>query len=137
MNRTELMIGNLISYKNQVREALSIGVTQVKFQLIGATQGAVDNLIEVVKYNECSGIPLTEDWLRALELIEDEDNSPEYGIWYDFPDRRLRIKLNIRGAHRIEFEDVHLTKVNYVHQVQNLNLLITGGYLKAGRNPDL
>jgi hypothetical protein len=137
MNRTDLMIGNLISHKNQIREVLTIGVSQVIFQLIGATRDVVDNDIEVVSYEECSGIPLTKDWLQALGLKEDSDNSPDYGIWYDFPDERLRIRLDEDGPHRLEFEDIHLTRLSFVHQLQNLYLLITGDNLKATSHPEL
>jgi len=137
MNNTDLMIGNLIVYKDQVREIVSIDTKEVSLRFIETTLELENNSIDVVNLDECLGIPLNEDWLQALELIEDEDNSPDYGVWYYFPDERLRIKLNIRGTHRVEFEDVSLIRVSFVHQLQNLNLLITGETLKAKSYPDL
>ncbi len=91
----------------------------------------------MVNIEECLGIPLNEDWLQSLGLIEDEYNSPDYGNWYYFPDERLTIKLNIRGTHRVEFEHDPLRRISFVHQLQNLNLLITSEALHAKSYPDL
>lgn len=137
MNNTDLMIGNLIVYKNQVREIVSIDTKEVSLRFIETTLELENNSIDVVNLDECLGIPLNEDWLQALELIEDEDNSPDYGVWYYFPDERLTIKLAIRGTHRVEFENGPLRRISFVHQLQNLNLLITGEALHPKTYPDL
>ncbi len=121
MNKAELMIGNLIVYKEQVREVEGIGTDELSLRSIDEPSDPADN----VNIEQCLGIPLNEDWLQALELIEDEDNSPDYGVWYYFPDDRLTIKLGIRGTHRVEFENDPLRRISFVHQLQNLNLLIS------------
>lgn len=114
-------------YKNQVREVVSIGLDKLSLRSIDEPSNPADN----VNVEQCLGIPLNEDWLQALELIEDEYNSPDYGVWYYFPDERLTIKLAIRGTHRVEFENEPLRRISFVHQLQNLNLLITGKALHA------
>jgi hypothetical protein len=133
MNNTELMLENLIVYRDQVREVISISEEQLTLRSIDEPSNSADN----VNVEQCLGIPLNEDWLQALELIEDKDNSPDYGVWYYFPDERLTIKLAIRGTHRVEFENGPLRKISFVHQLQNLNLLITGEALHAKTYPDL
>lgn len=137
MNSTDLMIGNLIVYKDQVREVVSISQEQLGLSSIEATLDLAGNTSDIVNIEECLGIPLNEDWLQSLGLIEDEDNSPDYGNWYYFPDARLTIKLNIRGTHRVEFEHDPLRRISFVHQLQNLNLLITGEAFHAKSYPDL
>ncbi len=110
---------------------------EVMLRPIEEEADAVDNPSDVVNLEECLGIPLNEDWLQSLGLMEDEHNSPDYGVWYYFQDRRLIIKLNIRGSHRVEIYNSPLARVSFVHHLQNLHLLIIGDPLTVKSYPDL
>ena len=136
MNKAELMIGNLILYKDRVRVVKSIGPDKLSLRSIDEKVDLVTNPIDVVNDEECSGLPLNEEWLQALGLSADPENSIYDEVWYDFPDMRFRIKLNTSPPHKLELEDVVILKmVSFVHELQNLYFIITGDDLKVSTYP--
>ena len=136
MNKAELMMGNLIVYKGQVREVESIGPDKLSLRSIDEKVDLVINLIEVVNEEECLGISLNEEWMLALGLIADPDNAVYEELWYNFPDERFSIKLNTSAPHKVELEYIVILKmVSFVHELQSLYFIITGEELKVGTHP--
>lgn len=132
MTTNDLMLGNLIVYKDQVREVVSINQEQLKLRSLYESFDRVDNTSDVVNVEECLGIPLNEDWLQALGLIADPENHVYEEVWYNFPDERFSIKLNTSAPHKVELEYVIILKmVRFVHELQNLYFIITGEALKV------
>lgn len=136
MNNTELMLGNVIVYKDQVRVVESIGPEKLSLRSIDEKVDLITNTIDVVNYEECSGIPLSDEWVLALGLTADPENVIYDEHWYDFPDKRFRIKLDNPTPYKVELEDVVILKmVTYVHELQNLYFIVTGEDLKVGTHP--
>ena len=132
MNKAELMIGNLIVYKDQVGVVESIGTDKLSLRSIDEKVDLVTNPIDVISYDECSGIPLNEEWMLALGLIADPDNAVYEELWYNFPDERFSIKLNNLPPHKVELEYIIILKmVSSVHELQNLYFILTGEDLKV------
>lgn len=136
MNKAELMIGNLIVYKDQVGVVESIGPDKLSLRSIDEKVDLVTNPIDVISYDECSGIPLNEEWMLALGLIADPDNAVYEELWYNFPDERFSIKLNTSAPHKVELEYIIILKmVSFVHELQNLYFILTGEDLKVSTYP--
>lgn len=137
MNKNEFMIGNLILCKNQVRAVESIGPEGLSLRSIDETNELVTNPVEEVSVEECTSIPLNEEWLQALGLIADPDNAVYEEVWYNFPDERFSIKLNTSAPHKVELEYVIILKmVSFVHELQNLYFIVTGENLKVSTLPN-
>lgn len=136
MNNNDLMLGNVIVYKDQVRVVESIGPDKLSLRSMDEKVDLVTNLIDVVNDEECSGIPLNEEWLQALGLSADPENAAYEELWYNFPDERFSIKLNTPAPHKVELEYiVNLKMVSSVHELQNLYFIITGEDLKVSTHP--
>jgi len=130
------MLGNLILYKDQGRLVESIDPDKLSLRSIDEKVDLITNPIDVVNYEKCSDIPLNEEWLQALGLSADPENSIYDEIWHDFPDMRFRIKLNTSPPRKLELEDVVILKmVSFVHELQNLYFIITGNDLKVSTYP--
>ena len=137
MNKAELMIGNLIVYKDQVGVVESIGPDKLSLRSIDEKVDLITNTIDVVNNEECSGIPLSDEWVLALGLTADPENVIYDEHWYDFPDKRFRIKLDNPAPYKVELEYVIILKmVSFVHELQNLYFIITGENLKVSTHPD-
>ena len=77
-------------------------------------------------------VPITEDWLLkfGFELR---------GIYYHFPNSYFKLEqYKNKNAYwlRSGTEDLDCTRINYVHQLQNLYFALTGKELTYGNNHD-
>ena len=115
MTAVELRIGNYLS-------PIGIGISIVTFidseqDLIG-TNNFADRGID-----DFNPIPLTEEWLLKFGFITTQ--------WDNFDSYRLEIGNNdyaivIYSDGKCEVGDVIITKINYVHQLQNLYFALLG-----------
>ena len=115
MTASELRLGNYLS-------PIGIGISIVTFidseqDLIG-TNNFADRGID-----DFNPIPLNEEWLLKFGFITTQ--------WDNFDSYRLEIGNNdyaivIYSDGKCEVGDVIITKINYVHQLQNLYFALLG-----------
>lgn len=93
---------------------------------------------------DCEGIPLTGDWAKRCQFLENSHNS---SVWYSFEDE------DGSEIYRIEFIEngvpvlmgiyngsgevgqlVHLTNVEHVHKLQNVMFSLTDEELEIEHN---
>lgn len=105
MEAKELRIGNYINVDSIPYEQ----VTQI------FTDGVVTEAYEIVNsWNDIEPIPLTEEWLLKFGFEKDTYNNEfelgEYTL-YKYPDE---------WALSVDFNNVEVAFIHYVHQLQNL-----------------
>jgi hypothetical protein len=126
MKSNELRIGNWVEQPNG-------GVTRVTAILndlqIKTETGYID------KY--CRPIPLTEEWLLKFGFEKDEIGQLFLEPYID--DVEANIVFYLEGDEvvlRDSFEDIFLTRVHFIHQLQNLHHALTGKELKLKERQD-
>lgn len=106
MTASELRIGNWVEDEN--------GYYQIESEHLQD---------EVFPYLQTWEIPLTEEWLLKFGFVTTQ--------WDNFDSYRLEIGNNdyaivIYSDGHCEVGDIIITKINYVHQLQNLYFALTG-----------
>lgn len=113
MNVRELRVGNYISVNNQARTVLAIDIEVNMFDhYIILGDGQVEDL-DTVK-----PIPLTKEWIERAKF------EPYEMLEGHFWKKPLRI-IEIKGEYYFRM-DGGVIKLQYVHQLQNLYLTLTG-----------
>lgn len=116
MNANELRIGNFIFDGN--KEVEIIGILRGGFYLKNS-----DLKLNLNIRDRFIPIPLTEKWLFKFGFVK-------RGIYYHFPKNDI-FKLDQyknKNAYWLRYytEDIDCTRINHVHQLQNLYFALTG-----------
>ena len=118
MKANLLRIGNLLSVGNYDVKVVEIHHLGVQVCDLEETQDTWELFSDRIK-----PIPLTEEWLLKFGFVTTQ--------WDNFDSYRFEIGNNdyaivIYSDGNCEVGDVITTKINYVHQLQNLYFAITG-----------
>lgn len=88
-------------------------------------------------YRHFSPIPLTEEWLLKFGFIKKVNNGSEYLRYYWDGDIMIYVGEDTNAMYLGDYDEYHdckpfglnEQKIQYVHQLQNLNFLLTGNEL--------
>ena len=126
MKASELRIGNW--YKSEKGEEFIVT------HRAGQIRATVDSIEIPLTWgyfcDVAEGVLLTEEWLQKFGLVEGVINT-----WYTFVNRntqRFEAKqlLFEKGSWNVQLSENFLTRIEYVHQLQNLYFALTNSELK-------
>ena len=121
MNANELMLGNYVEFKNNVRK-----VEAICYPYNHLTSLRNKALLEQVETVELKPIPLTEKWLLTFGAETDR------GV-YRLPNfKGYFVLLNLKGSlfYEHNIHQVQMCKIQYVHQLQNLYFFFANNHLQ-------
>lgn len=114
MTENELRIGNLIQW-------ISTGNIDVVIDIVTFDKRKAN--INNISISDCSGIEITEEWLLKFGFVY-------RGIYYHFPNNDIFKLEQYKNKNsfwlRHGSESIDCTRINYVHQLQNLYFALTG-----------
>lgn len=117
MKPSELRIGNFITTEKGQAEVKTIALSIING---GVGLGSIysDELkAEVVRYENCFAIELTEEWLDKFGFFKEDD---EWCKGY------VRIGSTVDGGFYFSALKDGIVNLSYVHQVQNIAYIING-----------
>jgi hypothetical protein len=124
MKATELRIGNLVKYNDG-------GI----FKVIGIYNFGLDVEDDIestyMEYENFSPIPLTEEWLLKFGFEINRQTKEGNNIWRCYSEEGFFEVEQIGSSFFLDDNNCYGTKINYVHQLQNLYFALTGEELKS------
>jgi hypothetical protein len=111
MKASELRLGNLIY--NKQGNIVYVNTNHLTLLLYG---------IE----NEFNPIPLTEEWLLKFGFEINRQTKEENNIWRCYSEEGFFEVEQIGSSFFLDDNHCYGTKINYVHQLQNLYFALTG-----------
>lgn len=121
MKSSELRIGNFINTEEGLAEVKTIALSIINGGVgLGSVQ-STELKVDVVRYENCFPIELTEDWLENLGFFKEED---EWCNGY------VRIGSTIDGGFYFSALKDGIVDLSYVHQLQNIAYIINGEDLR-------
>jgi len=118
MTAIELRIGNLIQW-------ISTGNTDVVKDIVTLDKREAN--VNNVSISDCIGIELTRDWLLKFGFVY-------RGIYYHFPNNDIFKLEQYKNKNsfwlRHGSESIDCTRINHVHQLQNLYFALTSEELQ-------
>ena len=124
MNATELRIGNWVIYQDDVNK--------VRYEMefnIGHFMGIFEG-----NYGPPEPIPLTEKWLKKFDFIKYKNDTPYYWATGVEAAKFMRLYYDVDtekgGGFSLKLPRKFFTKINHVHQLQNLYFALTGEELE-------
>lgn len=117
MKPSELRIGNFINTEKGQAEVKTIALSIIN-QGVGLGSIYSNELkAEVVHYENCFPIELTEDWLEKFGFFKEDDE------WYN---GYVRIDSTFDGGFYFSALKDGIVDLSYVHQLQNIAYIING-----------
>lgn len=119
MNANELRIGNLIQWEStgDIESVVDIKTSSMKYHTIND-----------INIKDCKAIPLTEEWLLRFGFSKYDSgrfiNFYREELIFGVTLNKETGKFNLAGEYTYDFP------CNYVHQLQNLYLALTGEELE-------
>jgi hypothetical protein len=120
MKASELRIGNLVEYKNQYINVSGIGPFGIQ------SEGKKYLIIAKFSTPDIQPILLTEEWLLKFGFEINRQTKEENNIWRCYSEEGFFEVEQIGSSFFLDDNHCYGTKINYVHQLQNLYFALTG-----------
>ena len=124
---SELRIGSQIQYKDSEKENSKIKIATVRALYPSTLLISIDAKEEVVRYDECDGIPLTEEWLLKFGFKkwgrDDIPRTVTYQLgWINIFPAQKYFGFNGYGFmyYKENGKEYAHTVIQFFHQLQNL-----------------
>ena len=125
MDKKDLKIGNFVNWNGPMLTEFAI-ISSISTEEVSFRCGDYGLMEEI------QPIPLTEQWLKDFGFEKELDNSMVKGDIAIFLDRRFKTNLFLRDNQENKWFSFN-SKVEYVHQIQNLYFSLTGSELTLNR----
>lgn len=134
MKASELRIGNLINgiyYDYNIdddhREKETI-CEVVTLDSVGSCEYPiwVESESNIETFSDFEPIPLTEEWLLKFGFEINRQTKEENNIWRCYSEEGFFEVEQIGSSFFLDDNDCYGTKINHVHQLQNLYFALTG-----------
>ena len=119
MKGNELRIENLVDLGNRIAKVIEISQLACVVVDLEETQDTIED------YDRIRPIPLTEEWLLKFGFEINRQTKEENNIWRCYSEEGFFEVEQIGTSFFLDDNHCYGTKIDYVHQLQNLFFALT------------